>query len=129
MALDECCPGDADRAYAEKSLRLTQRWLERFAERFEATSPLYGHDQTFFPIVQGCVYPDLREEAAEHAARFAKVGIAVGGLAVGEPAEKMYEVLDLMSRVLPPDRAHYLMGVGTPENLLEAVSRGIDMFD
>ena len=129
MALDECCPGDADRAYAEKSLRLTQRWLERFAERFEATSPLYGHDQTFFPIVQGCVYPDLREEAAVHAARFARVGIAVGGLAVGEPAEKMYEVLDLMSRVLPQDRARYLMGVGTPENLLQAVSRGVDMFD
>ena len=129
MALDECCPGDADYAYARKSLDLTKNWLERYAEHFDATSPPYGYEQTFFPIIQGCVYPDLRLEAAEHAARFAQIGLAIGGLAVGEPTEKMYEVLDLLSPVLPKDKARYLMGVGTPANLLEGIARGVDMFD
>jgi len=129
MALDECCPGDADRRYAHKSLRLTQGWLERYAARFEQTEPLYGYEQTFFPIIQGCVYPDLRREAAEHALNFSKVGIAIGGLAVGEPTEKMYEMLEVLDPVIPQERARYLMGVGTPANILEGIARGVDMFD
>jgi len=129
MALDECCPGDADRTYARKSLDLTKKWLERFNARFRETGPLYGYEQTFFPIIQGCTFPDLRAEAAEHALRFADVGIAVGGLAVGEPTEVMYETLDSVCPLLPADKARYLMGVGTPANILEAISRGIDMFD
>ena len=129
MALDECCPGDADREYAAKSLGLTQRWLERYANRFEQSSPLYGYEQTFFPIIQGCVYPDLRVKAAEHALQYSKVGIAIGGLAVGEPTEKMYEMLDVLDPVIPQDKARYLMGVGTPANILEGIARGVDMFD
>ena len=130
MALDECCPGDADHAYASKSLQLTKNWLERFAKRFAETEPLYGYDQTFFPIIQGCTYPDLRTEALEHALNYADAGIAIGGLAVGEPTEKMYEMLELVCPQLPSDGvARYLMGVGTPANLLEAISRGVDMFD
>ena len=129
MALDECCPGDADRKYAEKSLRLTQRWLERYAKHFHETEPLYGYDQTFFPIIQGCVYPDLRVEACEHALKYADAGIAIGGLAVGEPTEKMYEMLETVDPVIPKSKARYLMGVGTPSNLLEAIARGVDMFD
>ncbi len=129
MALDECCPGDADYAYARKSLNLTKSWLERYAARFAATEPLYDYRQTFFPIIQGCVYPDLRTEAAEHAIPYSKVGIAIGGLAVGEPTEKMYEVLELLDPIIPQDRARYLMGVGTPVNLLEGIARGVDMFD
>ena len=129
MALDECCPGDADRKYAEKSLRLTQRWLERYAKHFHETEPLYGYDQTFFPIIQGCVYPDLRVEACEHALQYADAGIAIGGLAVGEPTEKMYEMLETVDPVIPKSKARYLMGVGTPSNLLEAIARGVDMFD
>ena len=129
MALDECCPGDADHAYARKSLNLTKGWLERFAERFAETEPLYGHSQSFFPIVQGCVYADLRREAAEHAVQFGADGYAIGGLAVGEPTEKMYEMLELVCPLLPDDRPRYLMGVGTPANLLEAIARGVDMFD
>ncbi|MBO4671543.1 MAG: tRNA guanosine(34) transglycosylase Tgt [Bacteroidales bacterium] len=129
MALDECCPGDADREYAAKSLRLTQGWLERYSRRFEETEPLYGFEQTFFPIIQGCTYPDLRVEAAEHALQFSKVGIAIGGLAVGEPTEVMYEMLEVLDPVIPTDRARYLMGVGTPANILEAIARGVDMFD
>lgn len=129
MALDECCPGDADRNYAAKSLKLTQNWLERFAAKFNATEPLYGYEQTFFPIIQGCTYPDLRVEATHHALEYSKVGIAVGGLAVGEPKEVMYEMLETVCPVIPTDKARYLMGVGTPENILEAISRGIDMFD
>ena len=96
MALDECCPGDADHAYARKSLDLTKSWLERFAQRFHDTDPLYGYSQTFFPIVQGCVYPDLRREAAAHAVSLGADGYAIGGLAVGEPTEKMYEMLELV---------------------------------
>ena len=129
MALDECCPGDADYRYAEKSLGLTQRWLERCIRHFDQTAPLYGYSQTFFPIVQGCVYPDLRLRAAEHAVAFGREGYAIGGLAVGEPTEKMYEMLELLHPVLPADKPRYLMGVGTPANLLEGIARGVDMFD
>ena len=129
MALDECCPGDADHNYAVKSLKLTQNWLERFSKRFRETEPLYGYDQTFFPIIQGCVYPDLRVQAAEHALEYADAGISIGGLAVGEPTEIMYEMLETLNPVIPQDKARYLMGVGTPANILEAISRGVDMFD
>lgn len=129
MALDECCPGDADHNYARKSLDLTKDWLERYARKFRDTEPLYGYGQTFFPIIQGCVYPDLRLEAAEHALEFSEVGIAIGGLAVGEPTEKMYEMLELLNPVIPQDKARYLMGVGTPANILEGIARGVDMFD
>ena len=129
MALDECCPGDADYKYARESLILTQGWLERYAAEFAASEPLYGYEQTFFPIIQGCVYPDLRIQAAEHALRYADAGIAIGGLAVGEPTEKMYEMLELLDPVIPRDKARYLMGVGTPSNIIEAISRGVDMFD
>lgn len=129
MALDECCPGDADRNYASKSLELTQGWLERYSKHFKETSPLYGYDQTFFPIIQGCTYPDLRVQAAEHALEFSEAGIAIGGLAVGEPTEVMYEMLEVLDPVIPQDRARYLMGVGTPANILEGIARGVDMFD
>lgn len=129
MALDECCPGDADRKYARKSLDLTKGWLERYARRFRETEPLYGYAQTFFPIIQGCVYPDLRVEAAEHALEYADWGLSIGGLAVGEPTEKMYEMLEVLNPVIPQDKARYLMGVGTPANILEAIARGVDMFD
>ena len=129
MALDECCPGDADRAYAKKSLELTKSWLERYDARFRQTEPLYGYEQTFFPIIQGCVYPDLRIEAAEHALQYADVGIAIGGLAVGEPTETMYEMLEVLNPVIPQAKARYLMGVGTPVNILEGIARGVDMFD
>ncbi len=130
MALDECCPGDADYAYARKSLDLTKGWLDRYAARFAETEPLYGYEQTFFPIIQGCVYPDLRREAAHHALQYAKTGIAIGGLAVGEPVEEMYRMLDVVCPELPDDGlARYLMGVGTPANILEAIDRGVDMFD
>lgn len=129
MALDECCPGDADCSYAEKSLKLTQSWLERFLRRFDETEPLYGYEQTVFPIVQGCVYPDLRKRAVEHALSFNRDGYAIGGLAVGEPKEKMYEILELVCPLLPDDKPRYLMGVGTPENILEGIARGVDMFD
>ena len=129
MALDECCPGDADHAYARKSLDLTKSWLERFAQRFHDTNPLYGYSQTFFPIVQGCVYPDLRREAAAHAVSLGADGYAIGGLAVGEPTEKMYEMLELVCPLLPEDKPRYLMGVGTPANILEGIARGVDMFD
>lgn len=129
MALDECCPGDATREYAAKSLKLTQNWLERYAKAFHESEPLYGYSQTFFPIIQGCVYPDLRVQAAEHALKFADAGIAIGGLAVGEPTEQMYEMIEVLDPVIPQDKARYLMGVGTPANLLEAIARGVDMFD
>jgi queuine tRNA-ribosyltransferase len=129
MALDECCPGDADYKYAEKSLGLTQRWLERCVRHFDETEPLYGYSQTFFPIVQGCVYPELRLRAVEHALQFNREGYAIGGLAVGEPTEKMYEMLELLHPALPQDKPRYLMGVGTPANLLEGIARGVDMFD
>lgn len=129
MALDECCPGDADYNYAKKSLKMTQNWLERYLKRFDETEPLYGYSQTVFPIIQGCVYPDLRKMAVEHAVSFNREGYAIGGLAVGEPTEKMYEMLELVCPLLPDDRPRYLMGVGTPANLLEGIARGVDMFD
>lgn len=129
MALDECCPGDADERYAAKSLKLTQNWLERFDKRFRETEPLYGYDQTYFPIIQGCVYPELRKRATEHALRYSDCGIAIGGLAVGEPVEKMYEMLEIVCPMIPDDKPRYLMGVGTPANILEGIARGVDMFD
>lgn len=129
MALDECCPGDADYNYAKKSLKMTQDWLERYLKRFDETEPLYGYSQTVFPIIQGCVYPDLRKMAVEHAVSFDREGYAIGGLAVGEPTEKMYEMLELVCPMLPDDRPRYLMGVGTPANILEGIARGVDMFD
>lgn len=129
MALDECCPGDADYDYAKKSLKMTQNWLERYLKRFDETEPLYGYSQTVFPIIQGCVYPELRKMAVDHAVSFNREGYAIGGLAVGEPTEKMYEMLELVCPLLPDDRPRYLMGVGTPANLLEGIARGVDMFD
>lgn len=129
MALDECCPGDADYNYAKKSLLMTQNWLERYLKRFDETEPLYGYSQTVFPIIQGCIYPELRKMAVEHVLRQDREGYAIGGLAVGEPTEKMYEMLELVCPMLPDDRPRYLMGVGTPANILEGIARGVDMFD
>lgn len=129
MALDECTPGTADLKYARESLGLTQRWLERGWKRFKETEGLYGYSQTFFPIVQGCVYPELRREAAKHVADLGAEGNAIGGLAVGEPTEKMYEMIEIVNDILPKDKPRYLMGVGTPANILEAIDRGVDMFD
>ena len=129
MALDECAPGNSDYSYAKKSLDLTKGWLDRGWKHFNETNPLYGYSQTFFPIVQGCVYPDLRREAAHHVASLGAEGNAIGGLAVGEPAEKMYEMIEVVNNILPTDRPRYLMGVGTPANILEAIDRGIDMMD
>lgn len=129
MALDECCPGDADRDYAEKSLRLTQRWLERGWKRYKETEGLYGYDQAYFPIVQGCTYKDLRQEAARHIADLGADGNAIGGLAVGEPTEVMYDMIEVVNDILPQNKPRYLMGVGTPANILEAIDRGVDMMD
>ena len=129
MALDECTPGDADHEYARKSLDLTLKWLDRCIAHFDETEPLYGYRQAFFPIVQGCVYPDLRVRAAEYIASLNREGNAIGGLSVGEPTEKMYEMLEVVHPILPKDKPRYLMGVGTPANLLEGIARGIDMFD
>jgi queuine tRNA-ribosyltransferase len=129
MALDECTPGDADYAYAKKSMELTHRWLARGIQHFDATEPKYGYSQTFFPIVQGCVYPDLRKQSAEFVASQGREGNAIGGLAVGEPTEKMYEMIEVVNEILPSDKPRYLMGVGTPANILEAIERGVDMFD
>ena len=129
MALDECPPGTSDYDYAKKSLALTSRWLKRGWDHFNATSPKYGHSQAFFPIVQGCVYPDLRRESAKFVADLGAEGNAIGGLAVGEPAEKMYEMIDVVNEILPTDKPRYLMGVGTPANILEAIERGVDMMD
>ncbi|MDR0710809.1 MAG: tRNA guanosine(34) transglycosylase Tgt [Prevotellaceae bacterium] len=129
MAFDDCPPGASTYAYAKQSLTLTQHWLERSVKRFDATSSKYGFEQTLFPIVQGCVYPDLRRAAAEHAAGLRRDGYAIGGLAVGEPAEQMYKMVELVNAILPKGKPRYLMGVGTPENLLEAISLGVDMFD
>ena len=129
MAFDECPPGDAPKDYAAKSLGLTQRWLERCFNRFEQTSPKYGHSQALFPIVQGCAYEDLREQAARFALQFDAEGYAIGGLAVGEPTEVMYRMIEVVNAILPENRPRYLMGVGTPVNILEAIDRGVDMFD
>jgi queuine tRNA-ribosyltransferase len=129
MAFDECPPGASDHAYAKRSLERTQRWLERCIRQFDATEALYGYPQSLFPIVQGCTYPDLRERAVEHAVSFQREGYAIGGLAVGEPAEVMYTTIERVNRLLPVDKPRYLMGVGTPENILEAIALGVDMFD
>ncbi len=129
MAFDECCPGDAEYEYARKSLGLTERWLDRCFKRFNETEPKYGYSQSLFPIVQGCVYPDLRKRAAEYIAEKGADGNAIGGLAVGEPVEKMYEMIEVVNEILPADKPRYLMGVGTPVNILEAIERGVDMFD
>ncbi len=129
MALDECPPGDSDRAYASKSLDLTLRWLRRGWDHFNATSPLYGHSQAFFPIVQGASFPDLRRKSAEFVASLGAEGNAIGGLAVGEPTEVMYEMIEVVNEILPADKPRYLMGVGTPVNILEAIERGVDMMD
>ena len=129
MALDECTPGTADYDYAKNSLALTQRWLERGWKRYKETEGLYGYSQAYFPIVQGCVYPDLRREAAKHVADLGADGNAIGGLAVGEPTEKMYEMIEVVNEILPADKPRYLMGVGTPANILEAIDRGVDMMD
>ena len=129
MAFDECTPGDADYSYAKKSLELTQRWLERCITRFNETEPKYGYSQSFFPIVQGCVYPELRKIAAEHVATFNSDGYAIGGLSVGEKEADMYEMIEVVNEVLPEEKPRYLMGVGTPVNILQAIDRGIDMFD
>ncbi len=129
MAFDECTPGDADYGYAKKSLELTERWLARCITRMGQSECPYGHSQALFPIVQGCVYPDLRRRAAEKIASLGADGNAIGGLAVGEPTEKMYEMVELVNGILPKDKPRYLMGVGKPENILEAIERGVDMFD
>ena len=129
MAFDECAPGDSDNRYALKSMELTHRWLDRSLARFNETEPLYGHHQALFPIVQGCQYADLRRISAEYIASKEPEGCAIGGLAVGEPTEKMYEMIEVVNAILPKDRPRYLMGVGTPQNLLEAIERGVDMFD
>jgi queuine tRNA-ribosyltransferase len=129
MAFDECTPGTADYQYAKQSMERTHRWLQRGLKRFDETEGKYGYSQTFFPIVQGCVYPDLRRQAAEFIAEQNREGNAIGGLAVGEPTEKMYEMIEVVNDILPKDRPRYLMGVGTPANLLEAIERGVDMFD
>ena len=129
MAFDECTPGTADYQYAKQSMERTHRWLDRCCDRFQSTEPKYGYEQALFPIVQGCVYRDLREQSAEYIASKNAAGNAIGGLAVGEPTEKMYEIIELVNTILPKDKPRYLMGVGTPANILEGISRGVDMFD
>ena len=129
MAFDECTPGNADYDYARLSMERTHRWLARGYGHFLETEPKYGYSQTFFPIVQGCVYEDLRRQSAEFVRGFDAEGYAIGGLAVGEPTEKMYEMVELVNGILPEDRPRYLMGVGTPANILESIARGVDMFD
>ncbi len=129
MALDECPPGNSEYQYAKNSLDLTHRWLDRGLQHFKETEPLYGYNQTFFPIVQGCTYKDLRKKSAEYIAAKNCDGNAIGGLAVGEPEDVMYEMIEVVNDILPKDKPRYLMGVGTPMNILEAISRGVDMFD
>lgn len=129
MQLDECPPGTAEYDYAKKSLGLTMRWLKRGWDRYKSTEGKYGYSQAYFPIVQGCTYPDLRRESARYVADFGADGNAIGGLAVGEPAEVMYDMIDVVNEILPKDKPRYLMGVGTPANILEAIERGVDMMD
>ncbi len=129
MALDECAPGTSDYNYARKSLDLTHRWLQRGWKRYRETEGLYGYSQAYFPIVQGCVYHDLRRESARFISDLGADGNAIGGLAVGEPTEKMYEMIEVVNEILPLDKPRYLMGVGTPANILEAIDRGVDMMD
>lgn len=129
MAFDECCPGTAERTYAQKSMERTHRWLDRCIQRFDTTPDLYGYKQHLFPIVQGCVYPDLRQEAAKRLRDLDRDGYAIGGLAVGEPTEDMYAMIEVVNDILPQNKPRYLMGVGTPWNILEGIERGVDMFD
>ncbi len=129
MAFDECTPYPCEYGYARASMEMTHRWLDRCIDRFDSTEPHYGYQQTLFPIVQGSTYPDLRRQSAEVIAGKNRPGNAIGGLAVGEPAEEMYAMIDLVNEILPADKPRYLMGVGTPANILEAIARGVDMFD
>ena len=129
MAFDECTPYPCDYNYAKKSMHMTHRWLKRCCERFDSTEAKYGFDQTLFPIVQGSVYKDLRKQSAEKIASFEREGNAIGGLSVGEPHDLMYEMTEIVCNVLPEDKPRYLMGVGTPTNLLENIALGVDMFD
>lgn len=129
MALDECTPYPCEPEAARRSMELTHRWLKRGVEQFRKTKPLYGYEQSFFPIVQGSVYPGLRRQSAEVIAEAGMDGNAIGGLSVGEPAEEMYGMIEEVNAILPDDKPRYLMGVGTPVNLLEAIDRGVDMFD
>lgn len=129
MAFDECTPGTADYRYAKLSMERTHRWLDRCVDRFNSTEPKYGYRQSLFPIVQGCTYADLRTRSAEYIASKGCDGNAIGGLAVGEPTETMYEMIEVVNAILPKDKPRYLMGVGTPANIIEAISRGVDMFD
>ena len=129
MAFDECTPGTADYRYAKESMERTHRWLDRCIARFDSTEGIYGYQQHLFPIVQGCIYPDLRQEAAKRLRDLDRDGYAIGGLAVGEPEEKMYEMIEVVNDILPENKPRYLMGVGTPWNILQARERGVDMFD
>jgi len=129
MAFDECTPYPCDYRYAKRSMEMTHRWLKRCCDRFDETQPKYGYDQTLFPIVQGSTYKDLRIQSAEAIASFGREGNAIGGLSVGEPAEEMYEMTEIVTNILPKDKPRYLMGVGTPQNILECIALGIDMFD
>jgi len=129
MAFDECTPYPCEYDYAQSSMHLTYRWLDRCIQRFDQTEPKYGYDQTLFPIVQGSVYKDLRTQSAEYIANLGRGGNAIGGLSVGEPAEDMYEMTELVCGILPEDKPRYLMGVGTPANILECIALGVDMFD
>ncbi len=129
MAFDECTPYPCEYDYAEKSMQMTHRWLERCINRFDTTEPIHGYNQTLFPIVQGSTYPDLRKQSAEFIAKQGREGNAIGGLSVGEPAEEMYEMTELVCDILPKDKPRYLMGVGTPANILESIKLGVDMFD
>lgn len=129
MAFDECPPGTAEYDYAKKSLDLTEQWLDRCILRYRETEPKYGYHQSLFPIVQGCTYKDLRQRAAEKIAALDMDGNAIGGLAVGEPTDVMYEMIEVVNAILPKSKPRYLMGVGTPQNILEGIERGVDMFD
>lgn len=129
MAFDECTPFPCDYGYAKRSMHMTHRWLKRCFDQMEKTEPLYGYEQALFPIVQGSTYKDLRTESAETIAAYPSLGNAIGGLSVGEPDEDLYEMTDLVCNILPKDKPRYLMGVGTPVNLLECIALGVDMFD
>lgn len=129
MAFDECAPWPCDHSYAKKSMELTHRWLDRCVAQAERTQPLYGAEQMLFPIVQGAVYSDLRKISAEKCAATGMPGMAIGGLSVGEPAEEMYRMIEVVNGILPEDKPRYLMGVGTPANILEGIARGVDLFD
>jgi len=129
MAFDECTPYPCDYRYAKNSMHMTHRWLKRCCDRFDATEDKYGYSQTLFPIIQGSTYKDLRKQSAEKIASFEREGNAIGGLSVGEPDDEMYEMCEIVTNILPEDKPRYLMGVGTPLNILENIALGIDMFD